>query len=148
MNLVAMGDIPALYAERLGRDHLCIVHQDDHLSWGDMATRVNRRASALKRLGIRKDDIVALVLPNENAVFELSFALWKLGATPSSISARLPADELRAVLDLARPRAVFASDPSIRAATGALPADYGLEQGSDDPQIGRASCRERVCQSV
>src|SRR3546814_9771722 len=106
MNLVAMGDIPALYAERLGRDHLCIVHQDDHLSWGDMATRVNRRASALKRLGIRKDDIVALVLPNENAVFELSFALWKLGATPSSISARLPADELRAVLDLARPRAV------------------------------------------
>src|SRR3546814_9368777 len=72
MNLVAMGDIPALYAERLGRDHLCIVHQDDHLSWGDMATRVNRRASALKRLGIRKDDIVALVLPNENAVFELS----------------------------------------------------------------------------
>src|SRR3546814_3402515 len=48
-------------------------------------------------------------------------------------SARLPADELRAVLDLARPRAVFASDPAIRAATGALPADYGLEQGSDDP---------------
>src|SRR3546814_12233017 len=94
MKFVAMGDIPALYAERLGRDHLCIVHQDNHLSWGDMATRVNRRASALKRLGIRKDEIVALVLPNENAVFELSFALWKLGATPSSISARLPADEL------------------------------------------------------
>src|SRR3546814_15392539 len=48
-------------------------------------------------------------------------------------SSDLPADELRAVLDLARPRAVFASDPAIRAATGALPADYGLEQGSDDP---------------
>src|SRR3546814_11174024 len=72
MNLGGMGGIPALYAARLGRDHLCIVHQDDHLSWGDMATLVNRRASALKRLGIRKDDIVALVLPNENAVFELS----------------------------------------------------------------------------
>ncbi|MFD0849015.1 AMP-binding protein [Sphingosinicella xenopeptidilytica] len=132
MSLVAMGDIPALYAERLGGDRLCVVHQDDRLSWGDMATRVNRRAWALKRLGIGKDDIVALVLPNENAVFELSFALWKLGATPSSISARLPEDELRAVLDLARPRAVFASDPAIRAATGALPADYGLEQGSDE----------------
>src|SRR3546814_16346134 len=86
MNLVAMSDIPALYAERLGRDHLCIVHQDDHLSWGGMATRVNRRASALKRLGIRQDDIMALVLTNENSVFELSFALWKLAATPSSLS--------------------------------------------------------------
>lgn len=133
MNLVAMGDIPALYAERLGGERLCIVHQNDYLSWADMAIRVNRRAWALRGLGIGKDDIVALVLPNENSVFEFSFALWKLGATPSSISARLPADELRAVLDLARPRAVFASDPAIRAATGALPADYGLEQGSDEP---------------
>src|SRR3546814_19136971 len=106
MNLVAMGDIPALYADRLGSDHLCIVHQDDHLSWGDMATRVNRRASALKRHGIRKDDIVAMVLTNETAEFELSFALWTLSATPSSISARLTADETRAVHDLPLPRPI------------------------------------------
>ncbi|WP_157219551.1 AMP-binding protein [Flavisphingomonas formosensis] len=133
MNLVAMGDIPALYAERLGGKRLCVVHQNDRLSWAEMATRINRRAWALKGLGIGKDDIVALVLPNENAVFELSFALWKLGATPSCISARLPANEMKAVLDLARPRAVFASDPAIRATTGALPADYGLQEGSDEP---------------
>lgn len=133
MTLVAMGDIPALYVERLGGERLCVAHQNDRLSWVDMAMRVNRRAWALKGLGIGKDDIVALVLPNENAVFEFSFALWKLGATPSCISARLPANELKAVLDLARPRAVFASDPAIRAATGALPADYGLAEGRDDP---------------
>lgn len=132
MNLVAMGDIPACYAERLGGERLCIAHQDEALSWGDMARRVNRRAWALKQLGVGKDDIVALVLPNENAVFELAFALWKLGATPSLISARLPADELRAVLDLARPRAIFASDPAIRDAIGARPSDYGLREGSDE----------------
>lgn len=132
MALVPMGDIPTWYADRLGGDRLCIVHGDDALSWGEMARRANRRAWALKRLGVRKDDIVAFVLPNENAIFEFAFAAWRLGATPSVISARLPSDELNAILDLARPRALFAADPAIRDATGALPAEYGLAEGSDD----------------
>jgi bile acid-coenzyme A ligase len=83
MALVPMGDIPALYAKRLGGDQLCIVHESEALTWGEMSVRVNRRASALKRLGVKKDDLVALVLPNENPVFEFAFAIWKLGATPS-----------------------------------------------------------------
>ncbi|HEY0939998.1 MAG TPA: AMP-binding protein [Steroidobacter sp.] len=132
MASIPMGDIPTWYADRLGGERLCVVHQEQRLSWADMAVRANRRASALKRLGVKKDDIVALVLPNENAVFELAFAVWKLGATPSVISARLPGHELEAVLDVACPRAIFASDPAIRQTTGALPADYGLREGSDE----------------
>lgn len=132
MALLPMGDVPAWFANRLGADRLCVAHQDDRLSWGEMAQRANRRAAALHQLGVRKNDIVALVLPNENAVFELSFAAWKLGATPSVISARLPPGELAAILEVARPRAVFASDPAIRQATGALPSDYGLSEGSDE----------------
>jgi bile acid-coenzyme A ligase len=132
MTLVPMGDIPALYAKRLGGDQLCIVHGDEFLSWGEMSERVNRRASALKRIGVKKDDLVALVLPNENAVFEFAFAVWKLGATPAVVSSRLPAAELKAILDVARPTAIIASDPEIRKSTGALPADYGLREGTDE----------------
>lgn len=132
MTLVPMGDLPVWFAERLGGDRLCVVHGDDRVSWGEMACRANRRAQALKLLGVAKNDIVALVLPNENAVFEFAFAAWKLGATPSVISARLPMDELRAVLDLARPRVIVACDPAIRQAFGALPADFGLREGSDE----------------
>jgi bile acid-coenzyme A ligase len=127
-----MGDIPAFYAERLGGDRLCVLHEDEGLSWGEMFARVNRRASALKLLGVKKDDIVALVLPNENAVFEFAFASWKLGATPSAISSQLPADELKAILDVARPAAIIASDREIRQSTGALPADYGLREGTGE----------------
>ncbi len=132
MPLIPMGDVPRLHADRFGDDRLCVVHEDRRLSWRDMARRADRRASGLRRLGVKKDDIVALVLPNENAVFELAFAIWKLGATPAVISPRLPADELRGILEVARPSAVFASDPEIRRATGALPADYGLREGSDE----------------
>jgi bile acid-coenzyme A ligase len=131
MALIPMGDIPAWYAGRLGGDRLCVVHQDEALSWAEMVLRADRRASALKDRGVRKDDIVALVMPNGNAVFELAFALWKLGATPCMISSRLPAAELKGLLDLAQPRVIIASDPATQAATGALPADFGLREGSD-----------------
>ncbi|MTD58951.1 AMP-binding protein [Amycolatopsis pithecellobii] len=132
MPAIPMGDIPAWYADRFGAGRLCVVHPDESLSWGEMAVRANRRAVALKRLGVRKNDLVALVLPNENAVFELAFALWKLGATPCVISPRLPAAELSAILDVAGPSAIFASDPAIQQAAGALPAEYGLREGTDD----------------
>lgn len=132
MASIPMGDIPAWYSNSLGSDRLCVVHQEARLSWGEMAVRANRRAWALKRLGVNKDDIVALVMSNENAVFELAFAIWKLGATPSVISARLPMDELKAILGLARPKAIFATDSAIQSSTGALPSDYGLREGSDE----------------
>jgi bile acid-coenzyme A ligase len=128
MPLIPMGDVPAWFADRLGPDRLCVVHRDERVSWADMAIRSNRRAFALKRLGVAPDDFVALVLPNSNAVFEFAFAVWKLGATPCVISPRLPADELGSVLDLARPRAIVADDAAIRRATGALPTDLGLDE--------------------
>jgi len=133
MAMIPMGDIPALYTERLETDRLCVAHGADRLSWGEMAQRASRRASALKALGVAKNDIVALVAPNENAIFEWAFAAWKLGATPSVISERLPMAELSAILDVAKPTAVFAADAAIQGATGARPMDYGLREGDDQP---------------
>lgn len=131
MALLPMGDVPAWFADRLGGDRVCVVHDGDTLSWSDMAQRVDRRAAALARRGVGKDDLVVLVMPNDNAVFELAFALWKLGATPTVVSARLPAAELAGLLDLARPRAVVAADPALRSAIGALPIDVGLREPAD-----------------
>jgi bile acid-coenzyme A ligase len=112
-----------------------------------MNTRANRRAWALKKLGVQQDDIVALVLPNENAVFEFAFAIWKLGATPAVVSSRLPMSELRAVLQLANPRVVVARDPKVRRATGAVSVDYGLDDETVDRLPSLVGSRWKVIAS-
>ena len=125
MPLVLLGDIPARNAARLGAERWAVSHDGDTLSWDDLANRALRRANALAAQGIAQGDRVVLALPNSNAVYELTFALWQLGATPTMVSARLPAAELAAIVDLAEPRAVIAADPTL--ARGALPAEFGRD---------------------
>ena len=64
----------------------------------------NRLARAYADLGVRRDDLVTIGLPNSVEYFIACAAIWKLGATPQPVSAKLPAAELAAVVDLADPR--------------------------------------------
>jgi bile acid-coenzyme A ligase len=127
MALLALGQVPAHQVARLGRDRWCLRHGDDSLTWGELDERSNRRAHALAAKGVGENDLVVLSLPNGNALFELSFAIWKLGATPSMVSASLPAAELAAILDLADPKAFVAEGAAAQARPGALPANFGLD---------------------
>lgn len=131
--LMPMGDIPEFHADRLGDTRNAVIHGDDQLTWGDMARRVTRRANALLARGVGKDDVVTISLPNCNALYELAFACWKVGATPSLLSHRLPMSEFTAVLELVRPKLVFTSDPVVLAAAPSLPPSFGLNEGDDTP---------------
>lgn len=133
MGPIPLGDLPGHHAARLGPDRMCLRHGEDELSWGELERRSTRRAHALRAAGVGKNDIVTLSLPNSNAFYELTFAIWKIGATPSSVSWRLPVHELKAIIDVAAPKLVIASDPDIIASTGAMPRDFGLDGGSDVP---------------
>ena len=139
MSLIAMGDIPGHHANRLGADRWCVRHGDENLTWGDLSRRSTRRAWALKALGVKKDDIVVLGLPNTAALYELAFAAWKLGAIPSVVSWKLPLAEFKAILELAKPAAVFAAEPTLRQAVGALPPEFGLAEGRDDFLVSESS---------
>ena len=130
---VLLGDIPERNVARLGGERWAVRHDDEVLSWGALANAVRRRAHALAAAGVRQDDLVVLALPNGNALFELTFALWKLGATPAMVSARLPLPELLAVIETAGAGMVIAHDPAIVAATGALPAEFGRDHPDDSP---------------
>jgi bile acid-coenzyme A ligase len=137
--MLPMGDLPAFHANRRGADAWCVKHAGEMLTWGELERRATRRAWALRAHGVSANDIIILSLPNCNALYELSFAIWKLGATPSVVSWRLPSHEFRAILEVARPKAVFVADPDMRSEFAALPVDFGLEQGSDEvlpAQIG------------
>ncbi len=82
------------------------------LSRAELASRVNRRARTLAKLGVEGGDFVAVALPNTPAFLELAFAIWALGATPAPLSHKLPAAELAGILDLLRPRLAVIDDPA------------------------------------
>lgn len=130
---ILLGDLPEANAARLGAGRWAIRHGEDVLSWGALADRARRRARALAAAGVGTGDRVVLALPNCNALFELTFALWKIGATPTMVSARMPRAELEAIVQLAEPRAVIAADPALREALGALPPEFGSDHPDGSP---------------
>lgn len=141
---VLLGDVPERNALRLGPDRWAVRHGEDVLDWGTLAERAVRRAHALAGQGVGQGDRVMLALPNGNAFFELTFAIWKLGATPAVVSPRLPPTELRAIAALAEPAAVIAADAGPRAELGALPPDFGR----DHPERAALPGREAPCWKV
>lgn len=136
---VLLGDIPERNAARRGPHRWAMRHDGEVLSWGELAHRVRRRAHALTAAGVGQDDFVVLALPNCNALFELTFALWKIGATPTVVSARLPLPELLAVIETAGARFVIADDPEIAAKTKALPAGFGRDHADASPLASKVA---------
>ena len=101
--LIPIADVPRWYADRKPKDTIAISHGADTLTWEQLERGANRRARAFAAKGVKAGDFVAIGLPNSNAFFETSFAVWKLGATPTSLSWRLPRGEAAAVLDILKP---------------------------------------------
>lgn len=66
----------------------------------------NQLARAYCDLGVGQDDLVTIGLPNGVEFYVACAAVWKLGATPQPVSARLPAAELTAIVELADPALV------------------------------------------
>ncbi len=103
--LLPLSDVPRWYAQRKPQGTIAVRHGQDTLTWDELERGANRRARAFMAKGVKPGDFVAIGLPNGNAFFETSFAVWKCGATPTSLSWRLPRGEAAAVLDILEARA-------------------------------------------
>ena len=93
----------------------------------ELDAHTNRLARAYAELGVEQDSFVTIGLANGIEWFEAAIAVWKLGATPAPVSAKLPQRELDAIVELADPSLVvglaaegrtclpagFAPDPSL-----------------------------------
>ena len=108
--LIPIADVPRWYAERKPRDTIAISHGKDTLTWEQLERGANRRARAFAAKGVKPGDFVAIGLPNGNAFFETTFAVWKCGATPTSLSWRLPRGEAAAVLEILKPALVVGGE--------------------------------------
>lgn len=130
--LIPMADVPRWYAERKPKGTIAITHGEDALTWEQLERNANRRARAFAARGVKPGDFVAIGLPNGNTFFETSFAVWKCGATPTSLTWRLPRGEAAAVLEILKPSLVVGGQPDWNA-PNSLPVDFAPEGFSDEP---------------
>jgi bile acid-coenzyme A ligase len=130
--LIPIADVPRWYAERQPADTIAIRHGQDTLTWEQLERGANARARAFAAKGVKPGDFVAIGLPNGNAFFETTFAVWKCGATPTSLSWRLPRGEAAAVLDILKPALVVGGEPDWNA-PNSLPTGFVPEGFSNEP---------------
>lgn len=69
-------------------------HNDLRQTWGETFTRCRRMADALKKLGVDKDDTVAVLLPNTPPMVEVAFGVPMAGAVLCTLNTRLDINAL------------------------------------------------------
>lgn len=112
----------------------------DTLTRGDLLARARRLARELQHHGADVGDFVTVALPNSVDWFVTYVACWSIGAVPQPVSAKLPARELAAIVELAESKVVVGA-PSDAAdllpdGTVQLPLGHRTpDTFSDDPLV-------------
>lgn len=130
--LIPMGDVPRWHAERQAKGTIAVRHGDATLSWEELERDANRRAHAFRTRGVKPGDFVAIGLPNGNDFYATTFAVWKCGATPTSLSPKLPRGEVAAILEILKPALVVGGEPDWDAAN-VLPKGFVPDALPDTP---------------
>ena len=124
---IPFGEMLALHgAKDPGRP--AVTYDGVTTTFAQLDARANRKARQLAALGVGQGDVVTLAIPNSLELYETVFAIWKLGATPNTVAAKLPAAELASIVELAKPKLVI-GEPRAQVdgwpflALGAAPGD-------------------------
>jgi bile acid-coenzyme A ligase len=111
-----------------------ITHEGRSISRRQLDLASNRLARAYAQLGVREDSFVTVALPNGIELYEACVAVWKLGATPQPISAKLPRPERKAIIELAKPTLVLGASAEDVPGVQSLPAGFAPDAAlSDEP---------------
>lgn len=128
---VSLSSILAHHAVR-DPGRAALVVGDQSVTYAALDARSNRRARMMAANGVGLGDFVTVALPNGLAFYETVFGLWKLGAIPNIVSAKMARPEMEAILDLVRPR-LFVGDAPIPGLATLSETPQGLELHSADP---------------
>ena len=88
-------------------DKICVSYYDEKISYLQIQKRSNRVANFLLNQGIKKGDVVSLLVMNSPQVYDCMFGIQKLGAVASSINYALKGPEFAYLLDDSKPKIVF-----------------------------------------
>jgi fatty-acyl-CoA synthase len=100
---------------RIAPDDVALIGDDRSFTYGELAGRIRRLATGLRRLGVARGDRVAWVGANHPAFLESLFASGLLGAALAPVNHRLAADEIRWILQDVEPTVLIqhgATDPT------------------------------------
>jgi bile acid-coenzyme A ligase len=131
--------IPPIGAEfsrlaALSPDDPAVTCQGRTLTRRELDASTNRLARAYAELGVRQGDYVTIVLPNSIEWVQAALAVWKLGATPQPLSARLPDAELEGLLGL-KPRALLVGRDDPRGVIPSVPGDFTPDSSLSDESL-------------
>ncbi|EUA56270.1 AMP-binding enzyme family protein [Mycobacterium intracellulare 1956] len=91
-------------------DAPAIVYLGHTITYGELHALVGRAAAVLQSNGVRRGDVVAVMVPTSAMHWIVFFALARLGAVHCGVNVMYRADELRFVLDDAEPRVIVCLD--------------------------------------
>jgi len=111
MNLAHNLDSSAQFFPR----HPAVREGNKETTYGELNEMANRIASALVKIGIAPDDLVALCAPNSVEWLAFYFGVLKTGAVAVTLSGLLKSAELSALVGHAKPRIVFADGTKLPA---------------------------------
>ncbi|MFO0619328.1 MAG: long-chain-acyl-CoA synthetase [Polyangiaceae bacterium] len=104
-------------------DRVFLRFEGEDTTYREMRDRVERRATTLKRAGVRWGDVVAIVMHNHPEYIVTVLALSWLGATSSLINTSLTGASLAHAIFQTGPRGVVAGRDLIAAVDDAIGAD-------------------------
>ena len=101
---------PLTFIERTAEvypERLAVVHGDLRQTWAETYRRCRQLASALQRMGIGRNDTVAVMLPNTPPMVEAHFGAPMAGAVLNTLNTRLDAEAVAFMLDHGEAKAVI-----------------------------------------
>ncbi len=103
----------------------CMIQGDRVVNWDQFNRRVNRVAHGLEKLGVTKEERVAIVGFNSIEWMDVHFGACKIGAVPVNVNPRFVPDEVRYVMEDCDAVVAFVEEPYaelIHDIRGGLPA--------------------------
>ncbi|MBM3567628.1 MAG: acyl-CoA synthetase [Alphaproteobacteria bacterium] len=98
-------------------ERVAIVHGERRITYREWYARARRLASQLAKLGVRRYDTVAAMLPNTPPMLDCHFGVPMLGAVLNTINTRLDANTIAYILDHGEAK-VFVTDRQFAAQVG------------------------------
>jgi amino acid adenylation domain-containing protein len=134
-------------------DAVAAVHGRRQLTYGELNSRANRLARALRARGLRSEDVVAVVTDRDLDWLTAVLAVFKAGGAYLPIEPHFPADRIATTLRRAGCRLVLTepgSTTSLDAALAGLPGvaalDIGaaVDEGHPDEDLGIAVAPDQL----
>ncbi|HEY5635455.1 MAG TPA: acyl-CoA synthetase [Burkholderiales bacterium] len=122
-------------AAEIHPDRVAIVHGDRRITYAEWLARARRLASALVKAGVKRGEVVSVMLPNVPAMLDVHYGVPMAGAVLNTINTRLDTDTVRYILEHGEAK-VFIVDRVFAAVCG--PALKALKRkilvvDNDDP---------------